>query len=73
LAKPDSWWAKRFYAEDKLRLARGRFQSPTPADAATFRDVDAIEELTAEEIVFHDKTTRKAWEKARREGRLVES
>jgi hypothetical protein len=27
LAKPDSWWAKRFYDEEKMRRARERFAS----------------------------------------------
>jgi hypothetical protein len=27
LAKPASWWAKRFYGEEKMRLARERFAS----------------------------------------------
>ena len=25
LAKPDSWWSRRFYTGDKLQLARVRF------------------------------------------------
>ena len=27
LAKPDSWWARRFYDEEKMRRARERFAS----------------------------------------------
>jgi hypothetical protein len=26
LAKPTSWWARRFYDADKVRLAYGRFE-----------------------------------------------
>jgi hypothetical protein len=33
LAKPDSWWAKRFYDEDKLERARTRFKDDPEAPA----------------------------------------
>jgi hypothetical protein len=43
LAKPDSWWAQRFYDERKMNRARGRFGSvaagPRPPEAVrTARD-----------------------------------
>jgi hypothetical protein len=71
LAKPDSWWARRFYDEEQLIAARVRFQTFTAEDPLPpVRDVDAIEELTADEIRYHDKITQKAWRKAQKEGRV---
>lgn len=31
LAKPQSWWARRFYDSTKLNESRMRFNTPTPA------------------------------------------
>jgi hypothetical protein len=31
LAKPQSWWARRFYDSTKLNESRARFNAPEPA------------------------------------------
>jgi hypothetical protein len=33
LAKPESWWARRFYGEAKLNESRARFAAKAPAGA----------------------------------------
>jgi hypothetical protein len=64
LAKPDSWWARRFYDDEKMWRARARFSElPDDADAAP---VEAVEEFSRDDIVYQDKVTRKAWEKAQK-------
>jgi hypothetical protein len=58
LAKPDSWWSRRFYDEQKLRLAKARFFELDAPD-----DYEDLAELSADEVMGMDKITRKAWEK----------
>jgi hypothetical protein len=65
LAKPDSWWAQRYYDEPKLLIAHARFAGASTAmpDAP---GAASVAEFSADEIAFQDKTTRRAWEKARK-------
>jgi hypothetical protein len=64
LAKPDSWWARRYYNAEKMLIARARFGIPPRGYVAP--DVSSIEDFTEEDVAFQDKITRRAWEKARK-------
>jgi hypothetical protein len=66
LAKPDSWWATRYYDEEKLVRSRGRFAGPRSLGAAA-PSVLVVEDFTAQDIALQDKVTRKAWEKAQKQ------
>jgi hypothetical protein len=41
LAKPDSWWASRFYDADKLRLAQQRFPNSPAERTLGSPDIDS--------------------------------
>jgi hypothetical protein len=63
LAKPDSWWARRRYDKGKLRAAKARFAEDLPGEVPA--SVPAAWEFSAEEIAEQDRTTRRAWARAR--------
>lgn len=65
LAKPNSWWADRFYDEEKQRRALLRFGLQDVPDDYEF-DPEATM-LSDEDLALQDKITRKAWAKARKE------
>ncbi len=65
LAKPNSWWADRYYDEAKRQRALMRFGVDRVPEDYDFRpDASAI---SLEELAMQDKITRKAWAKAQRE------
>lgn len=65
LAKPDSWWARRYYDDDKLLRSNARY-GRVPA-GYEYPDVASLDEFSPEDIAFQDKITRKAWKKAQRQ------
>jgi hypothetical protein len=65
LAKPDSWWARRYYDQDKLLRAQQRFgDDPFAGPSVPTEAVDAFSE---DDILLQDKTTRRAWKKAQKQ------
>lgn len=65
LAKPDSFWAKHWYAEDKLRRAEQRFDDSKPyaePDPLHPQDSEPWEDEDESEL---DKITRKALRRER--------
>ncbi len=67
MAKPGSWWASRYYDEEKELMARARFGIPPRGYVAP--NVSSVDDFTEDDIIFQDKTTRRAWEKARKQAR----
>ena len=66
LAKPESWWARRYYDDEKMRRSRIRFNNddPHPGRESASESPDAF---SAEDVALEDKITRKAWAKAQKQ------
>lgn len=75
LAKPHSWWARRFYDEEKLAVAAARFPiNEIRRDLNEVRrneDLEMLEGYNADEIELQDRTTRRALAKAQRRERRI--
>ena len=62
LAKPDSWWARKYYGPEKLKQANARFGLGVPEHVMR-GEYGSLQDLSPDEVAGMDRITRKAWKK----------